>query len=174
MVRETALVTWWMAIDTESVSDTGSSATVLAVTLGLVALGVALLGVTVWFWRLTRPDPDALGPLVVMSDREFARRGPIEQRRALDAARPGAVAMEAPVDDAVDVRVDDEVPVMVADPVPDFDVTDFDVADFDVIDFDSDDDDTVDGDSFADEPDGVDDDDEPRGVPLRPIDPLLG
>lgn len=101
-MRETDWVTWWAAIDTESVSDSGSSITVLFVSLTLVALGIALLGVTVWFWRLTRPDPDALGPLAVMSDRDFQRRGPIEQRRALDAARPDAVAIEAP-DESVDV-----------------------------------------------------------------------
>ena len=89
-------MTLWAAIDTESVSDSGSSLTVLAVSLTLVALGVVLLVVTVWFWRLTRPDPDALGPLVVMSDRDFLRRGPIEQRRALDAARPDAIVIDAP------------------------------------------------------------------------------
>ena len=96
---------WWSAIDTESVSDSGSSITVLVVSLSLVALGVALLGVTVWFWRLTRPDPDALGPLVVMSEPDFFRRGPIDQRRSLDEARPGAVAIEAPTSVA-----EDEVP----------------------------------------------------------------
>jgi hypothetical protein len=100
-VRETGPVTWWTAIDTERVSDSGSSITVLVVSVSLVALGAALLGVTVWFWRLTRPDPDALGPLAVMSDRNFWRRGPIEQRRSLDAARPGMVAIAEPdVDDA--------------------------------------------------------------------------
>ena len=93
---------WWAAIDTESVSDSGSSITVLVVSLTLVALGIALLGVTVWFWRLTRPDPDALGPLVVMSDRDFLRHGPIEQRRALDAARPDVIVIDAP-DETVDV-----------------------------------------------------------------------
>jgi hypothetical protein len=97
-VRETEPVTWWRAIDTESVSDSGSSITVLVVSLALVALGLALLAVTIWFWRLTRPDPDALGPLVVMSDHDFFQRGPIEQRRSLDAARPGAVFMEGPIE----------------------------------------------------------------------------
>ena len=108
-MRETDRVTWWAAIDTESVSDSGSSITVLAVSLTLVALGIALLGVTVWFWRLTRPDPEALGPLSVMSNRDFFRRGPIEQRRALDAARPIAVAIEAPNEPGpVDVVVVDD------------------------------------------------------------------
>lgn len=172
MVRETVMVTWWMAIDTESVSDTGSSATVLAVTLGLVALGVALLGVTVWFWRLTRPDPDALGPLAVMSDREFARRGPIGQRRALDAARPGAVAMEAPVDDLEHEPVPDTIgDDLIVDDLMDNDLISDDLFDDDVP-FDDDvlfDEDLIDG-----EPVVESDDDDSRGVPLRPIDPLLG
>lgn len=103
-MRQTDMVMWWAAIDTESVSDSGSSITVLVVALTLVALGIALLGVTVWFWRLTRPDPDALGPLAVMSDRDFQRRGPIEQRRALDAARPDALVIDAP-EESVDVGV---------------------------------------------------------------------
>lgn len=140
-MRETDRVTWWAAIDTESVSDSGSSITVLAVSLTLVALGVALLGVTVWFWRLTRPDPDALGPLAVMSDRDFLRRGPIEQRRALDAARPDAIVIDAPDElpdemvheaadelvleeaDAVDVDVETpEVAVEYLDDEPEFEI----------------------------------------------------
>lgn len=113
-MRETVRVTLWTAIDTESVSDSGSSFTVLAVTLVLVALGITLMAVTVWFWRLTRPDPEALAPLSVMSDRGFFRRGPIEQRRALDAARPMSVMIEAPIFDGepsgdVAVESDDEV-----------------------------------------------------------------
>lgn len=107
-MRETEPVTWWRAIDTESVSDSGSSITVLVVSLALVALGLALLAVTIWFWRLTRPDPDALGPLVVMSDHDFFQRGPIEQRRSLDAARPGAVLMEAPLESAATARADED------------------------------------------------------------------
>ena len=118
-MRETDRVTWWAAIDTESVSDSGSSITVLAVSLTLVALGIALLGVTVWFWRLTRPDPDALGPLAVMSDRDFLRRGPIEQRRALDAARPDAIVIDAPdeVPDEMVHEAEDELVLELADVV---------------------------------------------------------
>jgi hypothetical protein len=121
---------WWTAIDTESVSDSGSSITVLVVSLSLVALGVSLLGVTVWFWRLTRPDPDALGPLVVMSEPDFFRRGPIDQRRSLDEARPGAVVIEAPIsvaeyeapsDPEGDVELDQE-PESGVDSVKVFDV----------------------------------------------------
>ncbi len=144
-MRETDPVTWWRAIDTESVSDAGSSITVLVVSLALVALGLALLAVTIWFWRLTRPDPDALGPLVVMSDHDFFQRGPIEQRRSLDAARPGAMVIEAPLDaavvelaDAVDVEQqvdpDDDNGNDVAEDLADNDVSD-DLADGELLEF---------------------------------------
>lgn len=87
--RQTVGVQWIAGIETESVSDSGSSNVVLAVTLLLVVAGIALSAVTVWFWRNSRPDPDALGPLLVMSERKFFEVGPIEQRRRLDRARPG-------------------------------------------------------------------------------------
>jgi hypothetical protein len=82
---------WFADLDTETISDTGSSTTVLVVTLLLVAFGVGLAVVTAWFWRQTAPDPDALGPLSVMSRRRFVSLGAIEQRRLMDEARPGYV-----------------------------------------------------------------------------------
>jgi hypothetical protein len=75
-------------LDTETVSDSGATTTVRLVVLVLVVLGLALTAVTVWFWRATRPDHPALGPLEVMSSRRFARLGDLEQQRRLDAARP--------------------------------------------------------------------------------------
>lgn len=148
-MRETTSVIWIGAIDTESVSDSGSSNTVLAVTLALVVLGVALIGVTTWFWRATRPDPEALGPLLVMSDRDFARRGPIEQRRSLDAARPSATVVEEPIDEPL-VGDGDEMPA----PDDDWDeIGDADEAPVDV---------------------PAEDIDESPTPGARPIDPLLG
>lgn len=142
-------MTWWTSIDTESVSDAGSSNTVLAVTIGLIVLGVGLLGITTWFWRATRPDPEALGPLVAMSDRRFAALGPIEKRRALDGARPENPAPEvAPEVD--DERVDDDKPVIEFAPNVD--------------------DSVIDDESVDDEPVGIDH--EPTSRP-QPIDPLL-
>ena len=128
-MRETGLVTWWNSIDTESVSDAGSSNVVLAVTLALVVIGSALLTVTVWFWRSTRPDPDALGPLVVMSEQRFVTLGPIEQRRSLDRARPWSVPDDEPATAAEEVEgeivildtPDDEIEIDV-DEVEDVDV----------------------------------------------------
>jgi|GEM_PF-426932 len=158
-MRETAFVSWLASIDTESVSDAGSSNTVLAVTIALLVLGVGLLAVTVWFWRVTRPDPDALGPLIAMSDRRFAALGPIEKRRVLDGARP-----KDPPGEVAPVVAD-------AEPVPDD-------AHHESLD-DNDNDPVVD-----DEPENVDEwdiDESADGLPelddvdttSRPIDPLL-
>ena len=99
-------MTWLAGIDTRSVGDTGSSVVVLVVAMALVAAGVALTGITVWFWRSTRPDPEALAPLVVMSSKRWRLGNPVERRQALDVARPGAsVAVLEPVAD--DLLVDD-------------------------------------------------------------------
>lgn len=104
--RHNGGVTWLAGIDTRSVGDTGSSVVVLVVAMALVAAGVALTGITVWFWRSTRPDPEALAPLVVMSSKRWRLGNPIERRQALDVARPGAsVAVLEPVAD--DLLVDD-------------------------------------------------------------------
>ena len=75
-------------LDTESVEDAGATTVVRLVVLTLVILGLALAGVTVWFWRTTRPDHPALGPLEVLSDRRFPHLDVLEQQRRLDSARP--------------------------------------------------------------------------------------
>lgn len=98
--RHNGGVTWLTGIDTRSVGDTGSSVVVLVVAMALVAAGVALTGITVWFWRSTRPDPEALAPLVVMSSKRWRLGNAIERRQALDVARSGAtVAVLEPVAD---------------------------------------------------------------------------
>lgn len=159
--RQTVGVQWLAGIETESVSDSGSSNVVLAVTVLLVVAGIALSVVTVWFWRNSRPDPDALGPLLVMSERKFFEVGPIEQRRRLDRARPGVdpepsgsaddavVASANDADDRVFEELDD----------PDLLVEEFDEFEFD---------------EFDEDP--VEATDEPpfEGSPAAPIDPLLG
>lgn len=158
-MRETDRVTWWNSIDTESVSDAGSSNVVLAVTVALVVLGSALLVVTAWFWRSTRPDPDALGPLVVMSERRFATLGPIERRRTLDGARPGSSPEDEPATAGQAVEVETVIVEM-----PDDDIEIDDVEDEDT-------DDVEDGD-IEDEDDDVDVEREIESRP-RSIDPLL-
>ena len=152
-------MTWWNSIDTESVSDAGSSNVVLAVTVALVVLGSALLVVTAWFWRSTRPDPDALGPLVVMSERRFATLGPIERRRTLDGARPGSSPEDEPATAGQAVEVET---VIVETPDDDIEIDDVE---------DEDTDDVEDGD-IEDEDDDVDVEREIESRP-RSIDPLL-
>lgn len=75
-------------LDTESVGDSGATTTVRLVVAALAVLGVLLALFTVWFWRATRPEHTALGPLEVMGERRFARLGALERQQRLDAARP--------------------------------------------------------------------------------------
>jgi hypothetical protein len=77
-----------LGLDTTSVSDAGSTRIVVIVTLLLIGLGIGLGILNIWFWRKTKPDPEALGPLVEMSSRKFAELGLIEQRHRLDQVRP--------------------------------------------------------------------------------------
>lgn len=51
-------------LDTTELSDSGSTRTVLAITVILVIAAAVLGAITVWFWRTTVPDPEALAPLV--------------------------------------------------------------------------------------------------------------
>ena len=81
-----------LGLDTTTVSDAGSTRIVVLVTLSLIALGIGLAVLNIWFWRKTKPDPEALGPLVEMSSRKFADLELIEQRHRLDQLRPSLVA----------------------------------------------------------------------------------
>ena len=81
-----------LGLDTTTVNDAGSTRIVVLVTLSLIALGIGLAVLNIWFWRKTKPDPEALGPLVEMSSRKFAELELIEQRHRLDQLRPSLVA----------------------------------------------------------------------------------
>ena len=81
-----------LGLDTTTVNDAGSTRIVVLVTLSLIALGIGLGVLNIWFWRKTKPDPEALGPLVEMSSRKFAELALIEQRHRLDQLRPSLVA----------------------------------------------------------------------------------
>ncbi|MDA2966391.1 MAG: hypothetical protein O3B91_02565 [Actinomycetota bacterium] len=108
-----------MGVDTTSVSDAGSTRVVWIVTLLLIAIGIGLGVLNVWFWRKTKPDPEALGPLVEMSSRKFAALDLIEQRHRLDQLRPSLMSspsveplpvMQAPIIlDEEPQEIDDEV-----------------------------------------------------------------
>jgi uncharacterized membrane protein len=83
----------------EVVSDPSNQRIVTAVVVGLVLLGMVVMGVTVWFWRSTRPEPAALAPLEEMSRRGFRQLPADTQKERLDAVRL-AMAEEAPADAA--------------------------------------------------------------------------
>lgn len=58
-------------------------------TLGLVLIvvGVALAGVTLWFWRSARADDPVLGPLEVIGDRRFKTADAETRKEMLRQAR---------------------------------------------------------------------------------------
>jgi len=55
--------------------------------LALIAVGAALLVVTVWFWRASRIDDPVLGPLEVISSGEFKAADEATRREMLRQAR---------------------------------------------------------------------------------------
>jgi hypothetical protein len=71
-----------------SVGDPAGTRTITSIVLLLTVLGIALLMIAIWLFRLTRPDKELLAPLEVMSERKWRRGDPVWQRRRLDAVRP--------------------------------------------------------------------------------------
>lgn len=65
-------------LDTTEVTDSGSTRTVLAITVLLLLAAVALAGITFWYWKNTVPDPEALASLADMSE---SRTRPWSRRR---------------------------------------------------------------------------------------------
>ena len=107
-----------LGLDTTTVNDAGSTRIVVIVTLLLIVLGIGLGVLNVWFWKQTKPDPEALGPLVEMSSRKFAELEPIEQRHRLDQLRP-SLALPPVIELLAEIEQPDpfeEIPV-VDDPV---------------------------------------------------------
>ncbi len=72
----------------DSVNDASSTRKVYLLAGGLALLGLALLVITVWFWRSTRPEPELLAPLEIMGDRKFRRLDVNGQQDLLDSVRP--------------------------------------------------------------------------------------
>lgn len=67
-------------LDTTEVSDSGNTRTVLAITVLLVIAAVALAAVTVWYWRNTVPDPEALASLAELTESRKRSRWGLRQR----------------------------------------------------------------------------------------------
>ncbi|MFM7665250.1 MAG: hypothetical protein ACKO61_02110 [Actinomycetota bacterium] len=59
----------------------------MLVGLALIAVGAALLVVTVWFWRASRIDDPVLGPLEVIGSGEFKAADEATRREMLRRAR---------------------------------------------------------------------------------------
>jgi hypothetical protein len=70
-----------------SINDTASTRRIQLMAGGLAVLGIGLIGITVWFWRSTRPEPEALAPLEMMGRRRWRQLDTIEQRHRLDDVR---------------------------------------------------------------------------------------
>jgi hypothetical protein len=78
-----------------SVGDPEGTRTVTSLVALLAVIGVSLVMVAVWLFRVTRPDPELLAPLEVMGERRWRRADPVSQRRLLDLVRPeGAQPLE--------------------------------------------------------------------------------
>ena len=63
----------------------GVSLNIIAISLLLVAAGLAVL--TAWFWISGRPEPQSLAPLEVMGQREFAQADDEARKQMLNAVR---------------------------------------------------------------------------------------
>lgn len=80
---------------------------------GLLLLAVGLAVGTIWWWRNSRVDHPALGPLEVMGTRSWWKGDWTSRRRRLDEVRPTLPEQESGVDEPVDltaVATDDALP----------------------------------------------------------------
>lgn len=86
-------------------SDPETARVIYLLSGGLVVMAVGLAVATVWWWRSSKTEHPALGPLEEMGSRRFWRSDYSDRRRRLTEARPvGAAAAEASEDaDPVDL-----------------------------------------------------------------------
>ena len=86
------------------IDDTSNTRKLQIIAGGLAALGIFLLLFTVWFWRSSRADHAALGPLEVMGARRWRKAPMNEQINRLSEVRPqGALALAGTARPAVDL-----------------------------------------------------------------------
>ncbi|MCU1393150.1 MAG: hypothetical protein JWM34_1578 [Ilumatobacteraceae bacterium] len=74
----------------DTVNDASSTHKVYLLAAALAALGIALVFITLWFWRSTRHDPELLAPLETIGARRFRKLDGGSQQALLDGARPAA------------------------------------------------------------------------------------
>ena len=66
-----------------------SAQTTVNVLIGvLLALAVVVTGISVWYWRVTKPLPAQLEPLATMSTRAWRKAPPARREASLERVRP--------------------------------------------------------------------------------------
>lgn len=131
------------ALTAETFNDPENARIILLMAGGLLLLGVLVAVGTFWWWRASRVEHPALGPLEMMGSRSWWRDDYSTRRRRLEASRPtgaepagssasrssepvdleaAALASPSPFDDLV------EFPMPVAAEAADLDAVDFDAA----------------------------------------------
>lgn len=80
----------------------------------LILGGLGLFGLTIWFWHTSRPEPEALAPLEIMSERTYLKSKGVDRVFLLNMVRPAGAEVlsntseHEPVDVAPDIRVKKE------------------------------------------------------------------
>ena len=64
--------------------------------LGMIALGLALVGVTVWFWLASLPEPEVLASLEIMGDRKFVVSSDRAKDQMLESVRVKPLSKQVP------------------------------------------------------------------------------
>jgi hypothetical protein len=68
----------------------------------LIVGGIALFGLTIWFWRTSRPEPPALARLEVMSERAYRKSKGVDRlfllKMAEQEARESATISSKPTE----------------------------------------------------------------------------
>lgn len=59
---------------------------VTVISVLLIIGGVALFGLTLWFWKTSRPEPPALARLEVMSERAYRKSSGVDRQFLLQMA----------------------------------------------------------------------------------------
>ena len=63
----------------------------------LILGGIGLFGLTIWFWRTSRPEPEALAPLEIMSERAYLKSKGVDRAFLLNMVRPTRTSEDLPV-----------------------------------------------------------------------------
>lgn len=178
----------------ETFNDPENARIILLMSGGLLLLGALVAVGTIWWWRSSRVEHPALGPLEVMGSRSWWKGDYSSRRRSLEAARPTgaepAGASASSTVEPVDLEAaalappwhfDDllEFPTSVAAEAADLDAIDVDAANAEVADAETADADvvvleTVEADPVTDEAPIDDADDMSVSSEMsRSIDPLM-